>query len=58
MSKRKGSYFVRRVQQITRQVSELAGLSNSATPEIIRQTRLEHLREAGMDEEDFRAYAG
>jgi site-specific recombinase XerD len=58
MSKRKGAYSVRRVQQITRQVSELAGLSNSATPEVIRQTRLKHLREAGMDEEDLRAYTG
>lgn len=58
MSKRKGAYSVRRIQQITRQVSELAGLSNSATPEVIRQTRLEHLREAGMDEEDLRVYVG
>jgi len=58
MSKRKGAYSVRRVQQVTRQVSELAGLSKSATPEVLRQTRLKHLREAGMDEEDLRAYVG
>lgn len=58
MSKRKGAYSVRRVQQITRQVSELAGLSNSATPEVIRQTRLEHLREAGMDEDELQVYIG
>jgi integrase len=57
-TKRKGAYSIRRLQQITRQVSDLAGLSHSATPEIIRQTRLEHLREAGMDEEDLRAYVG
>jgi site-specific recombinase XerD len=58
MSKRKGAYSARRIQQITQQVSELAGLSHSATPEMIRQTRLEHLREAGMDEEDLQMYVG
>jgi len=36
LSKRKGAYSVRRIQQLTRQVSELAGLSDPATPEMIR----------------------
>lgn len=58
MSKRKGAYSVRRVQQITRQVSALAGLEVAVTPEVVRQTRLEHLRGAGMNEEDLKAYVG
>lgn len=58
MSKRRGAYSVRRVQQIVRQVSALAGLEVAVTPEVVRQTRLEHLRDAGMDEEDLRGYIG
>lgn len=58
MSNRKGAYSMRRVQQLTRQVSELAGLDDTVTPEMLRQTRLEHLRDAGMEEEDLRGYIG
>lgn len=57
-SKRGGRFSVRRVQQLTQQLAERAALETAVTPDVLRRSRLAHLRQVGMDEESLRSYVG
>jgi site-specific recombinase XerD len=53
ISNRGKAFSVRRIEQLVSDVADRAGLEQKVTPGTLRNSRIKHLRDAGMTEDDL-----